>query len=916
MSTTERISTGSKEDQNRGAKHAPRASERGLKLSRMLTRVGVHPYEEIKWDKRSASIANDRGEKILDVDDVEVPEFWSQLATNVVVSKYFRTPSRGEREKSVRQILDRVVGSICAWGRGDGYFATERDAEVFESELTHVLVHQMATFNSPVWFNVGIEEHPQASACFINSVDDTMESIMKLASTEANLFKGGSGSGTNLSSIRSSREKLSAGGQASGPVSFMRGFDAFAGVIKSGGKTRRAAKMVILDVDHPDIIEFVNCKVEEEKKAWALIETGYSGDINGPAYGSVFFQNSNNSVRVTDEFMEAVVADRKFELKAVLDGSPLEVIEARKLMRNIAEATHVCGDPGLQFHDTINDWNTCCGSGTINASNPCSEYMFLDNTACNLASLNLMRFVKEDGEFDVDLFRHVVDIMITAQEIIVDHARYPTEEITRNSHDFRALGLGYANLGALLMSRGLPYDSEAGRAYAGGISALMSGEAYAQSARIAGGMGPFPRWEENAESMRGVIGKHRAALGGLDADLVSPTVFHAASEAWEEAETLGQLHGCRNAQVSVLAPTGTIAFMMDCDTTGIEPDLALVKYKRLVGGGTLKIVNRSVGRSLERLGYCDEDVDSIVKYVEKRGTIEGAPALEDEHLPIFDCAFKPEGGVRTIAPMGHVRMMAAVQPFISGAISKTVNVPREATPDDIYGVYLDSWKLGLKAIAIYRDGSKRIQPLSTQEKAERVQKERAASPDLARRRLPDERRSITHKFDISGHEGYITAGMYADGMVGEIFIRMAKEGSVVSGLMDSFATAISLALQYGVPLSVLVDKFSHTRFEPSGITRNPDIPIAKSIMDYIFRWLQLKFLEQRVDGSGNIGGQDEPRVTVTKADTGPPDPARSHESGEFESEVDAPPCPNCGSIMVRSGSCHLCVNCGSTSGCS
>ncbi|MFO8074463.1 MAG: vitamin B12-dependent ribonucleotide reductase [Polyangia bacterium] len=916
MSTTERISTGRNEDRDRGAKHAPRATERGLKFSRMLTQVGVHPYEEIKWDKRSASIANDRGEKILDVGDVEVPGSWSQLATNVVVSKYFRTPSRGEREKSVRQIFDRVVGSICSWGREDGYFATERDAEVFESELTHVLVHQMATFNSPVWFNVGIEEHPQASACFINSVDDTMESIMKLASTEANLFKGGSGSGTNLSSIRSSREKLSAGGQASGPVSFMRGFDAFAGVIKSGGKTRRAAKMVILNVDHPDIAEFVNCKVDEEKKAWALIESGYSGDINGPAYGSVFFQNSNNSVRVTDEFMEAVVADRKFELKAVLDESPLEVIEARKLMRDIAEATHVCGDPGLQFHDTINRWNTCSGSGTINASNPCSEYMFLDNTACNLASLNLMRFVKEDGEFDVDLFRHVVDIMITAQEIIVDHARYPTEEITRNSHDFRALGLGYANLGALLMSRGLPYDSEAGRAYAGGVSALMTGEAYAQSARISGGMGPFPRHEENAESMRRVIGKHRAAIGDLDADLVSPTVFNAASEAWEEAETLGQLHGYRNAQTTVLAPTGTIAFMMDCDTTGIEPDLALVKYKRLVGGGTLKIVNHSVGRALERLGYCDEDVDSIVKYVEKRGTIEGSPALEDEHLPIFDCAFKPEGGVRTIAPMGHVRMMAAVQPFISGAISKTVNVPREATPDNIYDVYLDSWKLGLKAIAIYRDGSKRTQPLSTQEKAERVQKERAASPDLARRRLPDERRSITHKFDISGHEGYITAGMYADGMVGEIFIRMAKEGSVVSGLMDSFATAISLALQYGVPLSVLVDKFSHTRFEPSGITRNPDIPIAKSIMDYIFRWLQLKFLEQTPDGSGTIGGQDEPRVTVTKADTGPPDPGRSHESGEFESEVDAPPCPNCGSIMVRSGSCHLCVNCGTTSGCS
>ena len=599
MSTTERM--GTKSDRDRDSEHVTNIAARGLKFSRLLTRVGAHPYDEIRWDRRAASIANDKGEKILDIEDVEVPASWSQLATNVVVSKYFRTDgASGGREKSVRQIIDRVVGAISSWGREDGVFATERDAETFEAELTHVLVHQMATFNSPVWFNVGIDESPQASACFINSVDDTMESIMELASIEANLFKGGSGSGTNLSPIRSSKEKLSSGGQASGPVSFMRGFDAFAGVIKSGGKTRRAAKMVILDVDHPDIAEFVNCKVDEEKKAWALIEAGYSGDINGPAYGSVFFQNSNNSVRVTDEFMRAVIEEREFELKAVLDGTPLETIPARELMRQIAEATHTCGDPGLQFHDTINRWHTCKASGPINASNPCSEYMFLDNTACNLASLNLMRYVKEDGEFDTDLFRHVVDVMVTAQEIIVDNARYPSEKITRNSREYRPLGLGYANLGALLMSRGLPYDSEPGRAYAAGLTALMTGEAYAQSARMAASLGPFSGYAPNADDMLGVIDQHRAAIDGIDADLATPTVIQAAREAWDEAATFGERHGFRNAQATVLAPTGTIAFMMDCDTTGIEPDIALVKYKRLVGGGMLKIVNQSVPRALER----------------------------------------------------------------------------------------------------------------------------------------------------------------------------------------------------------------------------------------------------------------------------------------------------------------------------
>jgi ribonucleoside-diphosphate reductase alpha chain len=892
------------------------ASRGGLKFSRVFTRVGVHPYDGVQWEERSAAITNDKGEKIFELDDVEVPSAWSQLATNVVVSKYFRSQSEsGAREKSVRQIIDRVVNTIALWGRARGYFASEYDSQTFEDELTFVLLNQMASFNSPVWFNMGVEEHPQASACFINSVKDTMDSILGLASIEANLFKGGSGSGTNLSTLRSSREKLSSGGQASGPVSFMRGYDAFAGVIKSGGKTRRAAKMVILNIDHPDIMEFINCKVEEEKKAWALIEAGYDGDINGEAYASVFFQNSNNSVRVSDTFMKAAVANRTYQTKAVTDGSTVDTLNARDVLRQISEATHVCGDPGLQFDDTINEWHTCKASGRINASNPCSEYMFLDNSACNLASLNLMRFVDEEGEFDTDAFRHAVDIMITAQEIIVDDAKYPTEPIAKNSHDFRPLGLGYANLGALLMSRGLPYDSDAGRAYAAAVTALMTGEAYAQSARLSDKIGPFVKYAENAESMLGVIDKHIESLNDIDAELASPAVMQAAKEAWSETRRIGQRSGFRNAQVTVLAPTGTIAFMMDCDTTGIEPDIALVKYKRLVGGGVLRMVNQTVSQALDRLGYDKDDVTGIVDYVDKVGTIEGAPDLLAEHLPVFDCALKTDGGTRTIEPMGHLHMMGAVQPFISGAISKTVNMPSTATVEDIYNAYIKSWEMGLKAVAVYRNGSKRTQPLSTSEKAKKVQQERAASPELARRRLPDERRSITHKFDISGHQGYLTVGMYDEGTVGEIFIRMAKEGSVVSGLMDSFATAISLALQYGVPLEVLVDKFSYTRFEPSGITRNPEIPIAKSIMDYIFRWLQLKFLKDQVNRNGiEIGYDDDPRFSANaKTDVSSEPP--SGFMG-FEQEVDSPPCPSCGSIMVRSGACHRCLNCGSTSGCS
>ncbi|NLN62135.1 MAG: vitamin B12-dependent ribonucleotide reductase [Myxococcales bacterium] len=916
MNTTERDKN--KTDKTRaGHEQRTLGINSGLKFARRLTRTGQHPYDAISWDYRSATITNDKGEKILDAHDVEMPSFWSQLATNVVVSKYFRTKSsKGDKEQSVKQIIDRVVGAICDWGRRDGYFASETDAETFESELTHILLHQMATFNSPVWFNVGIDPHPQMSACFINSVEDTMDSIMELASTEATLFKGGSGSGSNLSTIRSSRESLSTGGQASGPVSFMRGFDAFAGVIKSGGKTRRAAKMVILNTEHPDIEEFITCKVREEEKAWALIEAGYSGDLNGEAYSSVYFQNSNNSVRASDTFMRAVVEDREYQTVSVVDQQPVDTLRARDIMQQIAEATHQCGDPGMQFDDTCNLWHTCKNSGRINASNPCSEYMFLDDSACNLASMNLMRFINADGDFDADMYKHVIDIMITAQEIIVDNAKYPSEKIRVNSHDFRPLGLGYANLGALLMRRGLPYDSAAGRAYASAVTALMTGEAYAQSARIAASMGPFARYDENKAPMLEVIQLHRRAVDDIDEALAPPMMIQAAKEAWDTALALGDQKGFRNAQTTVLAPTGTIAFMMDCDTTGIEPDIALVKYKKLVGGGVLKIVNQSVPEALRQLGYAESDVQSIVEYVNDSGTVEGAPALQFDHYPVFDCAFKSDKGVRTIEPMGHIRMMAAAQPFLSGAISKTVNVPQEATADDIFNVYVDAWKLGLKAVAVYRDASKRTQPLTTSEKAKEFQQQRTTTPEMARRRLPDERQSVTHKFDISGHEGYITAGMYDDGTVGEIFIRMAKEGSVVSGLMDSFATAISLALQYGVPLKVLVDKFAHTRFEPSGITRNPEIPMAKSIMDYLFRWLQIKFMPEGSEiaavSSMTTGLTSLPPMPTSVSSI---PPLHSEDLG-FQTEVDAPPCSDCGSIMVRSGACHRCINCGATSGCS
>jgi ribonucleoside-diphosphate reductase alpha chain len=900
----------------------------GLKVSRYFTRAGVNPYDEIDWEIRSASITNEKGKVVFEQNNVEIPKTWSLMATNVVVSKYFRGPiGSPQREYSVRQMIGRVVDTITRWGTKDGYFASDEDAQNFHDELTHILVHQKACFNSPVWFNCGIEEKPQCSACFILSVDDTMESILDWYRKEGIIFKGGSGSGVNLSKIRSAKEQLAGGGTASGPVSFMKAADASAGVIKSGGKTRRAAKMVVLNVDHPDIEDFVKCKVEEEKKAWALIEAGYDSSLDGPAYGSVFFQNANNSVRVTDDFMQAVQDDHEWKTRFVKTGEVSDTYKARDLMRMIAESTYFCGDPGMQYDTTINDWHTCSGTGRINASNPCSEYMHLDNSACNLASLNLLKFLREDGVFDTESFRRAVDIIVLAQDILVDNSSYPTSEITANAHAFRELGLGYANLGALLMSLGLPYDSDAGRGYASAVTALMSGEGYLQSVRIAAATGTFTGYDVNRQPMLRVLNKHRSHAYKISSSHVPLDLLTAARESWDQTCGEAETHGVKNSQISVLAPTGTIAFMMDCDTTGVEPDIALIKYKKLVGGGLLKIVNNTVARALKRLGYDVKQIQDIVEYIEEHETIEGAPHLRDEDLAVFDCAFKPANGIRTINYMGHIRMMGAVQPFISGAISKTINMPNEATVEDIIQAYMESWKLGLKAVAIYRDGSKRTQPLNTSKDKDEIKNATAENKEARplRRKLPDERRSITHKFDIAGHEGYIIAGMYEDGQPGEIFITMSKEGSTISGLMDSFATAISIALQYGVPLRGLVDKFSHMRFEPSGFTKNPDIPMAKSIMDYIFRWLATKFLDG--DAQWEIGvvkqETEDKEIPVSKkvvsivAQTprgGAPVTSISSVTSLYQQ--DAPPCPDCGAIMIRSGACYKCLNCGAVSGCS
>jgi ribonucleoside-diphosphate reductase alpha chain len=927
---------------------------RGLRFERYFTPPESHAYDLVEWERRTAAITNEKGAVIFEQRDVEVPRSWSQLATNVVAQKYFRGHlGSPDRERSVRQLVDRVVATIGRWGREGGYFAAEADAANWEEDLRWLLATQHASFNSPVWFNIGVPGRAQqASACFINSVQDTMESILELAKTEGMLFKFGSGTGTNLSVLRSSRESLAGGGSASGPVSFMRGYDSFAGSIKSGGTTRRAAKMVILNADHPDVMEFIGCKAEEEKKAWALIEAGYDPGFNvsGGAYDSVQFQNANHSVRVSDEFMHAVERDGEWEVKAVTDGRPLRTHRARDVWRAMADAAWICGDPGVQFDTTIQEWNCVPNTGRINATNPCSEFVFLDDTACNLLSLNLLKYQDAGGRFNVERFQRAVDICFTAQEILVSNASYPTPAIQANSERLRPLGLGYANLGALLMSMGMAYDSDEGRRYAGAVTAIMTGRAYAQSARMAENVGPFADFPANREPMLRVMAKHRTAAYGLQIGGESDHVVHGARAAWDEALALGERHGYRNAQATVLAPTGTIGLMMDCDTTGIEPDLALVKYKKLVGGGLLKIVNGTVPQALRRLGYGEEQVKAIVEYIDEHDTIEGAPDLQDQHLRVFDCAFKPVEGKRSIGAMGHVRMMAAVQPFISGSQSKTVNLPTEATVEDIANTYLESWKLGLKCIAIYRDGCKRSQPLSTSRDDKKGATEArtasgeaaapAAEPRPVRRRLPDERRSLTHKFDIQGHEGYVTVGLYDDGTPGEIFLTMSKEGSTISGLMDAFALQTSMALQYGVPLRMMVNKFSHVRFEPSGFTKNPEIPIAKSIIDYIFRWLASRFLDSEDQEAVGILRRD-PNLTAQPKAAAPPEP---HPTGEDEAHpatpkatngktpngtsgtpaqkltfvvhADSPACADCGSITIRSGACYKCMNCGSTTGCS
>ena len=1079
-----------------------------LRFPRFFSRPGVSPYDEVQWETRTAAITDAGGKSIFEQKDVEVPTDWSMTATNIVASKYLHGQlGTSERETGVRQLVSRVAETIRDWGLGGGYFATAEDAAVFHDELAHLLLTQKAAFNSPVWFNVGCDrleprsdaqnwhwnQHscavefsvtgyskPQCSACFINAVEDSLDSILTLAKTEGMLFKWGSGTGTNLSSIRGSNETLSGGGTASGPLSFMRGFDAFAGVIKSGGKTRRAAKMVILNVDHPDIVDFIECKAKEEAKAWALMREGYDGS-SGPdseAYSSIFFQNANNSVRVTDEFMRAVEKDAEFTTRTVKDGTPVRTYKARDIMTKIAEATYQCGDPGMQYDSTINRWHTSKNTARINASNPCSEYMFLDNSACNLASFNLLRFLTPAGAFDIPAYRAAIDIMITAMEILVDNSGYPTEAIARNSHDYRPLGLGYANLGALLMAFGLPYDSDAGRDFAATLTAIMCGEAYLQSARVAekcpplapatpptaganpDNTGACPGFYINREPFLDVIRMHRAEVNNIgksktagDKTFAVPQLddlLQASKDCWDQALAHGEKHGYRNSQVTVLAPTGTIGFMMDCDTTGIEPDLALVKYKKLVGGGMIKIVNNTVPTALFKLGYNNAQVDAIVSYIDATGTIEGAPSLKPEHLAVFDCSFKPAKGTRSIHYMGHVRMMAATQPFLSGAISKTVNLPHDCTLDDIAEAYLESWRLGLKAVAVYRDGSKGAQPLNVSdgakakdvkgagtttspehsaadrvltalsaghhpaetdlktleakisEKVEIASKQILAlntafnaalaivpsptdiegpmdgPPRAVRHRLPEERASLTHKFNIGGHEGYITVGLYPNGQPGEIFIRMAKEGSTVSGLMDSFATAASLSLQHGVPLKVLCEKFAHSRFEPSGWTGNEHIGFAKSIMDYIFRWIQLRFLSGQQLSlfagmtpsvpapennaailSGDEGDAKDPRLSSSESGAmfspeqhyptrgmgahGAPHEGIAPEPGALNSQLstrnsgsiedrglyhpseamrslydmgDAPSCHTCGAIMVRNGSCYRCMSCGSTSGCS
>jgi ribonucleoside-diphosphate reductase alpha chain len=928
-----------------------------LSIKRFFTSVGTHPFETVEWERRDARIGH--GDRVaFEQKDVEFPKSWSQNATNIVAQKYFRGQlGSPEREHSVKEMVGRVAGTITGWGRSGGYFAREEDAAAFNHELTHILLHQMAAFNSPVWFNVGFEESPQCSACFILSVQDTMESILDWNTKEGMIFRGGSGSGINLSNIRGSMEPLAKGGTASGPVSFMRGADSWAGTIKSGGKTRRAAKMVVLDVDHPDIREFIWCKAKEEDKAAALRDAGFDMSIDGDGFKSIQYQNANNSVRVTDEFMRAVEEDGEWHLTSRTTGQPIgEPIPARELMREIAEAAWRCADPGVQYDTTINHWHTSPNSGRINASNPCSEYMHVDNSACNLASLNLMKFRRPDGTLDVASFEHAVDIMLLAQEIIVSPSSYPTEEIGVNARAFRQLGLGYANLGAYLMSNGMPYDSDHGRGAAAAITALMTGRAYRRSAEVAGALGPYEHYQENREPHNSVMRMHRDASYAIpDAACVDGELLDAARRSWDQAVELGERSGYRNAQATVLAPTGTISFLMDCDTTGVEPDFSLVKFKELVGGGQMTIVNRTVPLALQTLGYSEPQIEQIEAHLAEHGTILGAPGLADEHLQVFDVAV----GERAISHMGHLKMMGAVQPFISGAISKTVNLPQEATVEDIADAYTQAWHLGIKALAIYRDGSKTAQALRTD--AQKAVKapvdmdqivEQAVSKALAeagprRKRMPRERQSLTHKFSIGGHEGYITAGMYVDGSVGEIFLTdIGKEGSTLRGMMNSFATAISIALQYGVPLETLVRKFSYMRFEPEGITGNPEIPFAKSMPDYIMRWLASRFLD--TDTQEDLGiltsevrarkAAQDLAQSVAASDTAGPGAADAPQaaggngadsSPAAASFTESPPvvparlqgldlgpaCSQCGGMMQRTGSCYTCSSCGNNTGC-
>jgi ribonucleoside-diphosphate reductase alpha chain len=988
----------------------------GLSFETCFATPGLSPFDEIEWDRRTAEITDDGGRALFRQEDVEVPKNWSELATKIAVSKYFygdasagKDPYQGGREQSVRQLIHRVTRTIADWGIEDGYFADGASAENFYQDMSWLCLHQYGAFNSPVWFNVGLYHqygvgknageggwhwdpdsgkacrapgqyhYPQASACFIQSVKDNMEDIMRLAASEAMLFKYGSGTGTDLSSLRSSREKLSGGGKPSGPLSFLRIYDQIANAVKSGGKTRRAAKMNTLKDWHPDIEDFIEAKTIEEKKAWALIEQGYDGSYNGTAYGSVMFQNENLSVRASDEFMKAAVDGADWWTRRVCDGEPCEKKNARELLRKIALGTWTCGDPGMQFDSTIHAWHTCKGSGRQNSTNPCSEYLFLDDTACNLASLNLAKFQQTDGSFDVARFKSAVRLFIVAQEILVDRASYPTQPIAENSHAFRTLGLGYANLGALIMSRGLGYDSDEGRTYASAITALMTGHAYQVSAELAAAKGPFPSYRDarygdvthppeasNEPAMLSVVERHLEQADGLDGSGDCAPIISAARSAWNGALDEGRIHGFRNAQVTVLAPTGTIGFLMDCDTTGIEPDIALVKYKLLAGGGMLKIVNRTVPPALKRLGYSADETAAILIHIEEHDTIEDVADLETgkttrsglkpEHLPVFDCAFKPHLGSRSLHYRGHLRMMAAAQPFLSGAISKTVNMPQEATVEDIMQTYIEAWQLGLKAVAIYRDGSKRSAPLNTrktagmggesdaitpgaEDLAERIAKLIRENNDLrqksetrTRRPMSDTRMSLTHKFEIAGHEGYITAGLYPDGQPGEVFVQMSKEGSTIGGLMDTVATLTSMALQYGVPLEQLVNKFAYQRFEPSGYTRNPNIRTAFSITDYVFRWLGCEFIMGYREATSPESHQGElampelaqmeklavnrpvPELCLTAESTTPgPDRVKAALGTAYMGII----CSHCGSDkVIRAGACGVCTQCGTSQGCS